>query len=33
MNIQELATAAEEGANVKIVLMNNASLGLVFQQQ
>jgi acetolactate synthase-1/2/3 large subunit len=33
MNIQELATAAEEGANVKVVLMNNASLGLVFQQQ
>ena len=33
MNVQELATAAEENANVKIVLMNNASLGLVFQQQ
>jgi len=33
MNIQELVTAAEEGANVKIVLMNNASLGLVYQQQ
>ena len=33
MNIQELATAAEEGGNVKVVLMNNASLGLVFQQQ
>ena len=33
MNIQELATAAEEGCNVKLVLMNNASLGLVFQQQ
>ena len=33
MNIQELVTAAEEGVNVKIVLMNNASLGLVFQQQ
>ncbi len=33
MNIQELATAAEEGVNVKVVLMNNASLGLVFQQQ
>ena len=30
MNIQELVTAAEEGANVKIVLMNNATLGLVF---
>ncbi|SDH66561.1 acetolactate synthase large subunit [Propionivibrio dicarboxylicus] len=33
MNIQELATAAEEGVNVKVVLMNNATLGLVFQQQ
>lgn len=33
MNIQELVTAAEEGANVKIVLMNNATLGLVHQQQ
>ena len=33
MNIQELVTAAEEGVNVKIVLMNNASLGLVHQQQ
>jgi len=33
MNIQELATAAEEQANVKIVLMNNRSLGLVCQQQ
>lgn len=33
MNIQELATAAEEGANVKVVLMNNQSLGLVHQQQ
>ncbi len=33
MNIQELVTAAEENANVKVVLMNNASLGLVFQQQ
>jgi acetolactate synthase-1/2/3 large subunit len=33
MNIQELATAAECGANVKIVVMNNASLGLVHQQQ
>lgn len=33
MNIQELATAAEEGVNVKIVLMNNRSLGLVYQQQ
>ncbi|MDQ8203184.1 acetolactate synthase large subunit [Pelagicoccus sp. SDUM812003] len=33
MNIQELATAAEEGVNVKIVLCNNNSLGLVHQQQ
>ena len=32
-SIQELATAAEENVNVKIVLMNNASLGLVLQQQ
>jgi acetolactate synthase I/II/III large subunit len=33
MNIQELATVAEEGLNVKIILMNNHSLGLVYQQQ
>jgi acetolactate synthase-1/2/3 large subunit len=33
MNIQELATAAEEAVNVKIVLFNNQSLGLVRQQQ
>ncbi|GKX41227.1 acetolactate synthase [Pectobacterium carotovorum subsp. carotovorum] len=33
MNIQEMATTAEEGLNVKIVLMNNQSLGLVHQQQ
>ncbi|HVM60567.1 MAG TPA: acetolactate synthase large subunit [Verrucomicrobiae bacterium] len=33
MNAQELATAAEEGVNVKVVLMNNNSLGLVHQQQ
>ena len=33
MNIQELATAADEGLNVKIVLMNNDALGLVHQQQ
>ncbi|MCL4759239.1 MAG: acetolactate synthase large subunit [Rhodocyclaceae bacterium] len=33
MNIQELATLAEEGLKVKIVLMNNQSLGLVYQQQ
>jgi acetolactate synthase-1/2/3 large subunit len=33
MNIQELATAAEENVNVKVVLLNNAHLGLVRQQQ
>jgi acetolactate synthase I/II/III large subunit len=33
MNLQELATLAESGANVKIVLMNNGALGLVQQQQ
>jgi len=33
MNIQEMATMAEEDLNVKIVLMNNNSLGLVYQQQ
>ena len=33
MNIQEMATAAELDLNVKIVLMNNQSLGLVHQQQ
>lgn len=33
MNIQEMATAAEERLNVKIILMNNQSLGLVHQQQ
>jgi acetolactate synthase-1/2/3 large subunit len=33
MNLQELATAAEEDANVKVVLLNNARLGLVRQQQ
>lgn len=33
MNLQELATAAEEGVNISIVLMDNASLGLVRQQQ
>lgn len=33
MNLQELATLAETGANVKIVLMDNSSLGLVQQQQ
>ncbi|HEX5418840.1 MAG TPA: acetolactate synthase large subunit [Gammaproteobacteria bacterium] len=33
MNVQELATAAEEQVGVKIVLMNNRALGLVHQQQ
>ncbi len=33
MNIQEMATAAEEGVNVKIILCNNRALGLVRQQQ
>jgi len=33
MNVQELATAAEEGLPVKIVLMHNGSLGMVRQQQ
>lgn len=33
MNIQEMATAAECGANVKIILCNNMGLGLVQQQQ
>jgi len=33
MNNQEMITAAEEGADVKIVLFNNQSLGLVHQQQ
>jgi acetolactate synthase-1/2/3 large subunit len=33
MNIQELATAAEENVDVKVVLLNNAHLGLVRQQQ
>jgi acetolactate synthase I/II/III large subunit len=33
MNIQELATLAELDLNVKIVLLDNASLGLVRQQQ
>ena len=33
MNIQELVTAGEENVNLKIVLMNNAVLGLVHQQQ
>ena len=33
MNVQELATAAELGADIRLVLMDNASLGLVVQQQ
>ncbi len=33
MNIQELATAVEQNANVKVVLLNNSHLGLVRQQQ
>ncbi len=33
MNIQELATAVEQQVNVKIIVMNNKSLGLVRQQQ
>lgn len=33
MNIQELATLAEENLNLKIVLLDNQSLGLVHQQQ
>jgi acetolactate synthase-1/2/3 large subunit len=33
MNIQEFATLAELDLNVKIVLFDNASLGLVRQQQ
>lgn len=33
MNIQELATAAEERVNVKLCLFNNRGLGMVRQQQ
>lgn len=33
MNIQELATAVEQEANIKIILFDNSSLGLVRQQQ
>lgn len=33
MNIQELATAVEQQLNIKIVVLNNNSLGLVRQQQ
>jgi len=33
MNIQEMATAAEQGVDVTVVLLNNVCLGLVHQQQ
>ena len=33
MNVQELATLAECGADVKVLLLDNRSLGLVHQQQ
>lgn len=33
MNIQELATAAENNLDIKIILLNNEALGLVHQQQ
>jgi acetolactate synthase-1/2/3 large subunit len=33
MNLQEFATAAEEGVKVKVVLLDNGALGLVYQQQ
>ncbi|GAB7022237.1 acetolactate synthase large subunit [Salidesulfovibrio brasiliensis] len=33
MNIQELATAAEQQLNIKIILADNGALGLVQQQQ
>ena len=33
MNIQEMAVAVEEKLNVKLILFNNQSLGLVGQQQ
>lgn len=33
MNFQDLATAADEAVDIKIILMNNNSLGLVHQQQ
>lgn len=33
MNIQELATAAEEDLDIKIIILNNDHLGLVRQQQ
>lgn len=33
MNLQELATVAEEDLSVKVILLNNGHLGLVRQQQ
>ena len=33
MNVQELATAVEERLPVKVLLLDNASLGMVRQQQ
>lgn len=33
MNIQEMDTAVEEGVNIKVIVMDNQSLGLVRQQQ
>jgi acetolactate synthase-1/2/3 large subunit len=33
MNIQEMATAKINGINVKVLLMNNAALGMVYQWQ
>ena len=33
MNIQELATAAEQNLDVKVIILNNQHLGLVRQQQ
>ena len=33
MNIQELATAAIEGINVKVLIVNNSALGMVHQWQ
>ncbi len=33
MNIQELATAAEQNLDLKVIILNNGNLGLVRQQQ
>ncbi len=33
MNIQELATLADFGLNIKVIILNNNHLGLVRQQQ